>query len=464
MSFVQCLSMNWQEEQVIAQRLNNRTLVVGLGETGVATVCHLRSQGRAVLVIDSRVNPPGLERLRQRCPEVPVVLETLSPRWLLGIDEVVLSPGLAADIQLVAEAHRRGISVVSDIELFAREIASLNAAVLAVTGSNGKSTVVTMLEAMLQASEMNVTAGGNLGPPALSLLGKKNISTYLLEISSFQLETTKSLRPLAAAVLNVSADHLDRHKTLERYVALKEQLLTNSDIAIVNWDDPIVRRMGMAHPKSVPYSVCEPLEQGYSVRLSQGERWFARNQKPLVPVSSLMVGGTHNESNALAALALAEIVSTNYEPLLEALQSFHGLPHRCQWVGEKDGVAFINDSKATNVGATLAALNGISGSVILIAGGRAKGADFTPMVELAREKLKGAILIGESAEALRSVLADVCPTELAGGIDDAVSCALFMASAGDTILFSPACASQDMFLNYQVRGDAFVKEIQVLLS
>jgi len=379
--------MEWQEEQVIAQSLNNRTLVVGLGETGVATVRHLRSCGQAVLAIDSRVNPPGLERLQQCCPEVPVVLETLSPRWLFGIDEVVLSPGLAADIQLVAEARRRGISVVSDIELFAREMAPLNAAVLAVTGSNGKSTVVTMLEAMLQAGEINVMAGGNLGPPALSLLGKKNISTYLLEISSFQLETTESLSPLAAAVLNVSADHLDRHKTLERYATLKEKLLTSSDTAIFNWDDPIVRRMGMAHPKSVPYSVCEPLEQGYSVCLSQGERWLARNQKPLIPVSSLMVGGAHNEANALAALALAEIVSTDHEPLLEALQSFHGLPHRCQWIGEKDGVAFINDSKATNVSATLAALSGISGSVVLIAGGRAKGADFTPMGELAREKL-----------------------------------------------------------------------------
>lgn len=449
---------------MIAQSLDRRTLVVGLGETGVATVCHLRSQGQAVLAIDSRANPPGLGSLRDRCPEVPVKLETLAPRWLEGINEVVLSPGLTPDIQLAMDARRRGIPVVSEIELFAREAKSIDAMVLAVTGSNGKSTVVTMLEAMLQASGMKVAAGGNLGPPALSLLGQENFSAYLLEISSFQLETTESLRPLAATVLNVSADHLDRHESLERYAALKGRLLSSSGTAIVNWDDPIVRRMGMTHPKPVPYSVCEPLDRGYSVSIESGERWLARDREPLLPVSSLMVGGIHNESNALAALALAEIVTADHEALLAALQRFRGLPHRCQWVGEWAGIAFINDSKATNVGATVAALKGLSGPLVLIAGGRAKGTDFAPLAEFAGGKLKGAVLIGESAEELQTVLASVCPTGFAGGVRDAVECALSMATAGDTVLFSPACASQDMFFDYQARGDAFVREVCGLMS
>lgn len=464
MNLAECLNGNWQEEQMIAQSLDRRTLVVGLGETGVATVCHLRSRGQAVLAIDSRANPPGLRSLRDRCPEVPVKLETLAPRWLEGINEVVLSPGLTPDIQLAMDARRRGIPVVSEIELFAREAKSIDAMVLAVTGSNGKSTVVTMLEAMLQASGMKVAAGGNLGPPALSLLGQENFSAYLLEISSFQLETTESLRPLAATVLNVSADHLDRHKSLERYAALKGQLLSSSGTAIVNWDDPIVRRMGMTHPKPVLYSVCEPLERGYSVSIESGERWLARDREPLLPVSSLMVGGVHNESNALAALALAEIVTADHEALLAALQRFRGLPHRCQRVGEWAGIAFINDSKATNVGATVAALKGLSRPLVLIAGGRAKGTDFAPLAEFAGGKLKGAVLIGESAEELQAVLASVCPTGFAGGVRDAVECALSMATAGDTVLFSPACASQDMFFDYQARGDAFIREVWGLMS
>jgi UDP-N-acetylmuramoylalanine--D-glutamate ligase len=259
---------------------------------------------------------------------------------------VLLSPGLPYDLPLAVEARRRGLAVIGDVELFAL---AARAPVIAVTGSNGKSTVTTLASKILSSQGLRAPAGGNLGPPALDLLADE-ADAYVLEISSFQMETTDSLAPVAATVLNVSADHLDRHGTLELYAALKEKLLKSAEHAVVNADDPLVAAMGARHARVVPFSVRSELAQGYSVVVTEGERWLARDCEPLLRSSELGIRGTHNEANALAALALTESLTTNIESALEALRTFAGLPHRCQRVTERKGVTFVDDSKGTNVG------------------------------------------------------------------------------------------------------------------
>jgi UDP-N-acetylmuramoylalanine--D-glutamate ligase len=434
-----------------------RSLVVGLGATGLATARYLHERGVGVLVVDSRAAPPGLQALRERVPQLPVVLESLDPKWLEGAERLVLSPGLPVDLPLVREARRRGVPVVSDIDVFA---AAAAAPVLAVTGSNGKSTVATMLACVLRARGLTALAGGNLGPPALELLREPRPDVYVLEISSFQLETTSLLEPLAAAVLNVSADHLDRHESLEHYAALKARLLDAAERAIFNWDDPLVRAMGLRHVHGVPFSTRETLEKGFCVVVRDGRRWLARDLRPLMPADALRNAGTQGEANALATLALAEPLGGSEAAAAAALGAFEGLPHRCRLVAEHAGVRFIDDSKGTNVGATLAALTSLDGPIVLIAGGVGKGADFAPLARAGRGKLKAAVLIGEAGGELAAALTGVCPLVRAASMDEAVAVAKARAAAGDTVLLSPACASQDMFTDYRQRGEAFAAAVR----
>jgi len=435
-----------------------KMLVVGLGVTGVATARYLAARDVDVTVVDNRAAPPGLAELRDSNPELRVILESEDPICLEGIDQVVLSPGLALDSPVAAQARRQGIPVVGDIELFARDV---TAPVLAVTGSNGKSTVVTLLERMLSATGLDVAAGGNLGPPALQLL-EESAELYLLEISSFQLESTESLAPEAAVVLNVSPDHLDRHGNLTEYAALKAKLLHAAKCAVYNWDDPLVREMVIEHPRAIPFSLGDAPADGYGIVEHQGGRWLARNREPLMDVAVMHMHGSHNEANALAALALAGSLDRDLAPQLGALQEFTGLPHRCQWVAERNGVTFINDSKGTNVAASVAALEGLEGPFVLIAGGQSKGADFGPLAASARGKLLGAVLIGEAADKLTTVLSGICPTRVASSMDAAVDFAAKIATSGTTVLLSPACASLDMFVDYMDRGDAFIAAVRSL--
>lgn len=448
----------YREGEILAER-GGKTLIVGLGSTGLAVAVHLAERRRSAFVVDSRSAPPGLAGLRSACPDTPVVLETLDPRWLADIDEVVLSPGLPIDTPIVEAASERGIPVVSDIELFAREA---RAPVLAVTGSNGKSTVVTLVARILAAQGKRVPAGGNLGPPALELLRTDKPEAYVLEISSFQMETTHELRPLAAALLNVSADHLDRHGSFERYAELKAKLLHSAEQAVFNWDDPVVREMGRRHSHGIPYSTREPVPDGYSVVVANDERWLARGLEPIMPAAQLRLPGRQGEANALAALALAEVLGGEPAPALEALRQFEGLPHRFSPVATVAGVAYVDDSKGTNVGATVAALESLSRPAVLIAGGLGKGMDFTPLARAARDRLKAAVLLGESAPALAEALAGICPIARADTMQAAVARAAGLATAGDTVLLSPACASQDMFADYRERGRTFAAAVREL--
>lgn len=434
------------------------SLVVGLGATGAAVARYLTARGERVRVIDSRAAPPGLDELTTACPDVAVAVATLDERWLDGASRVILSPGLPYDLPLAVEARRRGLAVLGDIELFAL---AAEAPVVAVTGSNGKSTVTTLAARILAAQGLRAPAGGNLGPPALDLLDLP-ADAYVLEISSFQMETTDSLVPLAATVLNLSPDHLDRHGTLERYAELKEKLLAAAECAVVNADDPIVATMGARHRRAVPFSVTTELAYGYSIVVRSGERWLARDGEPLVRSAELKLRGTHNEANALAALALTAPLTTDLTAAIGALRAFPGLPHRCQHVAERRGVTYVDDSKGTNVGATLAALSGLDGPLVLIAGGLSKGQDLAPLAAGARGKLRAAVLIGTAAAELERVLAGVCPTVRAADMADAVAAAASRAARGDTVLLSPACASQDMFRDYRDRGEQFARAAEAL--
>ena len=441
------------KEPAVRNAAAKHSLVVGLGATGVAVARYLSARGERVRVIDSRANPPGLIELRAAVPGVDVSLETLDPRWLEHASRVLLSPGLPYDLPLAVEARRRGLAVIGDIELFAL---AARAPVIAVTGSNGKSTVTTLASKILEAQRLRAPAGGNLGPPALDLL-RDEVDAYVLEISSFQMETTDSLAPLAATVLNVSPDHLDRHGTLELYAELKEKLLKAAESAVVNADDPLVAAMGARRSRVVPFSVQSELTRGYSVVTLKGDRWLARDGKPLLRSSELKLRGMHNEANALAALALTEPLTKDVDAALAALRAFPGLPHRCQHVTERKGVTYVDDSKGTNVGATLAALNGLAGPLVLIAGGLSKGQDLSPLAAGARGKLRAAVLIGAAAAELATVLEPVCKTVHANSMNDAVARAAALARRGDTVLLSPACASQDMFRDYKERGERFAR-------
>jgi UDP-N-acetylmuramoylalanine--D-glutamate ligase len=435
------------------------TLIVGLGVSGLAAARFLAARGEPIVVIDSRNAPPALKTLKREQPDVPVELGTLDPRWLDGASRIVLSPGLAIDLPLVVEARHRGIEISGELELFARAAV---APVLAVTGSNGKSTVTTLTSALLQAQGFNAPAGGNLGPPALELLERGEVDAYVLEVSSFQLETTRSLRPLAAALLNISPDHLDRHGCLARYAELKASLIESADRAIVNWDDPLVRELAPRSVDTIPFSVSEPLARGWSVVERDSERWLARDLEPLIASSALAQGGRIAEANALAALALAISLGGDLDLAVAALPDFTGLPHRLQLVREVRGVSYVDDSKGTNVGATVAALEASDRPTVLIAGGLAKGADFAPLVAAAERRVRAAVLIGEAAPALERALGETCKTVLATSMAAAVEAAAAIAESGDRVLLSPACASQDMFVDYRARGQAFAEAVEAL--
>lgn len=447
-----------RKERAVVKTAAKNSLIVGLGATGAAVARYLAARGERVRVIDSRADPPGLAELRAAVPDIDISLATLDDRWLDDASRVLLSPGLPYDLPLAVEARRRGLAVIGDIELFAL---AARAPVIAVTGSNGKSTVTTLASKMLESQRLRAPAGGNLGPPALDLLDA-DVDAYVLEISSFQMETTDSLAPLAATVLNVSADHLDRHGTLELYAELKGKLLKAAERAVVNIDDPLVAAMGSRHARVVPFSVQRELASGYSIVVRNGERWLARDREPLLRSTELGTRGTHNEANALAALALTAELTTDQSAALDVLRAFTGLPHRCQRVAERRGVAYVDDSKGTNVGATLAAIKGLAGPLVLIAGGLSKGQDLAPLGIGARGKVRAAVLIGAAASELEKVLAPVCETVHAARMADAVAKAAALAERGDTVLLSPACASQDMFRDYRERGELFARAVREL--
>jgi UDP-N-acetylmuramoylalanine--D-glutamate ligase len=349
------------------------------------------------------------------------------------------------------------VEIIGDIELFAR---SAIAPVVAVTGSNGKSTVTTLVGAMARREGMDVRVGGNLGTPALDLLQDHEPDLYVLELSSFQLESVQSLRCRAATVLNISPDHMDRYDSLENYAQAKQRIYANADLQVINRDDTLSAALAEHGKTSVSFGLNAPAQQDFGVIESGGQHWVVRGDERWLPVAEIRMQGRHNLSNALAALALGDAAGIGRPAMLQTLREFQGLPHRTQWVGECHGVKWFNDSKATNIGAALAAINGFEGSLVLIVGGQGKGADFTLLAAGLNGRVKALVLIGEAAGEIERALQGRFPVQHAGTMAEAVNQCAALAAAGDTVLLSPACASFDMFNGYAHRGELFMRAVQ----
>jgi len=436
-----------------------RALVLGLGRTGLSCARYLRRKGLSVRVADTRGDPPGADALRANVPDAELRAGPFDPRLLEDVAQVVISPGLSLREPVAVEATRRGLPVVGDIELFARDA---QAPIAAVTGTNGKSTVTTLVADLANAAGRTALAGGNLGEPALDLLERPVPGLYVLELSSFQLETTHSLRTATATVLNVTPDHMDRYDTLAGYAAAKARIFDGCDVAVVNADDAAVRDMPRAGQRVLSFSLASR-DADYSLE-QEPQPMIVRRGEPLLPLSALRIQGLHNAANAMAALAMCEALGIARGAALDALVAFPGLPHRSQWIADVAGVHFINDSKGTNVGATLAAVSGMNGPLVLIAGGDGKNQDFNELRDAFRGKVVHVVLIGRDAPRLEATLDGICATERAPDMASAVSAARAAAQPGYTVLLSPACASLDMFRDYTHRGDEFASAVRSLAA
>ena len=449
------------EDMTASFDMARRTLVVGLGATGLSVARYLAGQGVPVAVVDSRAQPPGLARLRAELPnDVALFLGGFHADAFARAEQIVLSPGVSRDQPEIARAIERDIPVIGDIELFARVV---RAPIVAVTGSNGKSTVVTLLSAMARRAGHDVRLGGNIGTPALDLLEETEPDLYVLELSSFQLESVESLRPAAAVVLNLSPDHLDRYPDMPAYASAKQVIYRHAAVQVVNRDDALAAALADGPGAQIGFSLSTPAGADYGIIETDTGRWLAHNGTALLPVSEVRMAGRHNLSNALAALALGEAVGLPQAPMLETLREFNGLPHRMQFVAERGGVRWYNDSKGTNVGATLAAIDGIDAPLVLIAGGDAKGADLTPLAAAVAGRVRAVVVLGKDAAELAAVLHEVTRVISARDLPQAVQLAAAAAQPGDCVLLSPACASTDMFSNYIERGDVFMQAVRELV-
>jgi len=434
-----------------------RLLIVGLGATGYSAAQFLQKTPIKFAVIDSRKSPPLIDNLREQMPDVPVFSGGFDQPAFDVATHLLVSPGVSLNETAIHKAMQAGVTVISDIDLFA---CATSKPIVAITGSNGKSTVTTMLGEMGNAAGVKTAIGGNLGTPALDLL-QQNAELYVLELSSFQLERTTALNARAATVLNISPDHLDRHDGMDGYAAEKQRIFRGDGVMVLNADDAMVMAMQSGGRQSLTFSTQGPadfyLRRGETDTLMHGEQ-------ALMAASKLRLEGTHNIANALAALALGTAVGLSITAMCDALRRFKGLPHRMQKVAEKAGVNWVNDSKATNIGACIAALQGYERKVILIAGGDAKGADMAELVPAVKAKTKAVVLMGKDAQLIADALNNCVPVHLTTNMKEAVKVAAGLASTGDSVLLSPACASLDQYRSYVDRGNKFAEAVMELPS
>ncbi|MCQ2994481.1 UDP-N-acetylmuramoyl-L-alanine--D-glutamate ligase [Pseudomonas syringae] len=434
-------------------------IIVGLGKSGMSLVRFLASRGVSFAVADTRENPPELATLRRDYPQVDVRCGELDVEFLCRANELYVSPGLALATPALQQAAARGVKLSGDIELFARYA---KAPIIAITGSNAKSTVTTLVGEMAAAAGKRVAVGGNLGTPALDLLSD-DVELYVMELSSFQLETTDQLGAEVATVLNISEDHMDRYSGLPAYHLAKHRVFRGARQVVVNRQDVLTRPLIGEGLPCWTFGLNKPDFHGFGLREEDGEKYLAFQFDNLMPVRELKIRGAHNQSNALAALALGHAVGLPMDAMLSSLRTFGGLEHRCQWLRERDGVSYYDDSKATNVGAALAAIEGlgadIEGKLVLIAGGDGKGADFSGLRAPVAANCRAVVLIGRDAELIAQALGDGVELIRVATLEDAVLRCADIAQAGDAVLLSPACASFDMFKNYEERGRLFAQAV-----
>nr|WP_208022094.1 UDP-N-acetylmuramoyl-L-alanine--D-glutamate ligase [Aestuariicella hydrocarbonica] len=434
-----------------------------MGMTGQSAARYLTKAGRPFVWLDTREAPPAFDRVREEFPDARFELGELNVETLLAAAEIIVSPGVSVATPAIAQAQTAGVPVLGDIELFLREV---NAPVVAITGSNAKSTVTTLVGEMAQTAGKKVLIGGNIGVPVLDLLQQPAAELYVLELSSFQLETVSKLAADVSTVLNISEDHMDRYDSLAHYYMAKQRVYFGARKVVVNREDPLTRPPLAEGVQQFSFGLNVPDRQGFGVITKGGQEYLAFEFNTLMPVADIKMPGRHNIANALAALALGHAVDLPMAAMLTTLTQFAGLPHRCQWVAESHGVNYYNDSKGTNVGATLAALQGLkkdSGKIVLIAGGVGKGADFSPLKEAA-PGIRAVVVIGEDGEKIAAQFEAMVPVVSAASMSEAVAKAARQARAGDDVLLSPACASFDMFRGFEDRGEHFVQAVKEVLA
>lgn len=446
---------------------DKQVLVLGLGDTGLSALRWLKRQGARLSVADTRAHPPGLETVEREFHGMPIHLGPFNAEVFSGAQLIVASPGVPLAEPEVQQAMQRGIPVVGDVELFVQAIADSGSTVIAITGSNGKSTVTSLVGHLCAGAGLDTVIAGNIGLPVLDALTEREHAdklpdVWVLELSSFQLETTHSLQADAATVLNISADHMDRYVSLADYAKAKERIFIGSKMHVLNRDDAMT--LAMRHPNAETQTF--GLQPGtdsteWGLLDHAGRRWLGKGAERLFPIDELPIAGLHNAANALAALALCRAIHLPYAPILAALRTFKGLAHRVEFVADVGGRKFYDDSKGTNVGATAAALQGFSEPVVLIAGGDGKGQDFTPLRD-AVAKTRAVVQIGRDGPQIEEAIADACRVERAEGMNDAVRLAYALSEPGDVILLSPACASWDMFRNYAHRAEVFIHAVKEL--
>lgn len=472
-------SISWLIDIKTAMKLQGKSfLVLGLGETGASMVQWLVRQGATVRAADTRLQPPNLAQITQAHPQIQVFTGKFETSLLNGIDFIAISPGVPVADPVVQLAMQRGIPVIGDMVLFSWAIAKSGLpkpTIFAITGSNGKTTVTSMVGAMLKKSGWNVEVAGNIGPAVLTALMRRIDAgnwpnAWVLEISSFQLETTHNLNADAATVLNISEDHLDRYPSMQHYIAAKANIFLHEKagegIQVLNRNDPNVCAMALPNKKQITFGTDQPKTMmDFGLVIEAEDMWLMQGELPLMRASELNVHGLHNTANALAALALCRALDVPVEPLVSALREFRGLPHRMEKVAAFNGVTFYDDSKSTNVGSTVAALSGMKQNVILIAGGDGKGQDFSYLRPAIADSAKAVVLIGRDAGIIAAELKDCgVPLQFAETMEDAMQKSFLLSQPGDVVLLSPACASYDMFRNYIHRAEVFVAAVRDIES
>lgn len=436
--------------------------IIGTGITGLSVARFLAAQQQAFVLLDTRLSPPNLQQIKTEFPHVSIECGELNPHTLLACDEIIISPGVAVATPAIEQARAAGIPVVGDIEIFVRYA---KAPIVAITGSNAKSTVTTLVGEMAKAAGINVAVGGNLGTPALELLND-SVELYVMELSSFQLETVTKLNAKVATILNISADHLDRYENMRAYILAKLRVYFGAEHIVVNRNDVLTHPPLAAGVKPIYFGGRADFGS-FGLLTRDGVEYLAKNLTPLMAARELKIRGRHNIDNALAALALGDAAGIPLDAMLGTLKTFSGLRHRCEFVAEKNAVEFYNDSKGTNIGATLAAISGLARDpqqLIVILGGEGKGQDFTELTPALRAINSRLVLIGRDATVIEQAVADAAPIIHAGSMQDAVNKAFALAQPGDAVLLSPACASFDMFKNYEDRGEKFCQAVQELCS
>lgn len=455
--------MLWAEKSV---------LVLGLGETGLSLVRWLLAQGARVRVADSRNNPPSLDVLRKEFPSVDIHCGIFRSELLDGIELIAISPGVPLRDPFLLKAAEKGIPIVGDIELFALSLPQKNCPkIIAITGSNGKTTVTSMVGELCRAAGLDTVVAGNISPAVLDVLMQrkgKHPDVWVLELSSFQLETTYSLNADAATVLNISEDHMDRYNGMGEYIAAKARIFRadgQGGVQILNRDDVESSAMSLLERKHVSFGVNTPppTDADWGIEVDAEDIWLVQGKQRILKTNEMLLEGMHNVSNALAALALCRAIDLPLPPLLTALRNFKGLPHRVELVDEINDVVYYDDSKGTNVGATVAALNGLGRRAVVILGGDGKGQDFSPLALAVTQHARAVVLIGRDAEKIAHALqaCDV-PKFYANDMNEAVKICSDQALTGDAVLMSPACASFDMYRNYVHRAEMFISAVRDL--